>query len=85
MAIDLGPAKIATGKATIDNSSGTADLTQDAEILLGELKEVHTVVGLYVVGTATINSVAVSGNKVTVNATVPAGKTAEIHVAALGY
>ncbi len=84
MVIDPEIVKLATGSVTVDNSSGTSDLTQDNDIVIGELNKILTVLSVYVVGTATINSVSISGNKVTVNATVPAGKTATINVTVAG-
>ena len=85
MMIDPATVKIATGSASVDNSGGTSNLTQDVSIVLGELKQVLAVLAVYHTGAATVNSVTISGNTVTVNVTVPAGAAATIHVTAAGY
>jgi hypothetical protein len=77
--------KLATGSKTVDNSGGASDLTTDVEIVIGELNSVLAVIGLFIAGSATVNSVSINGNKVTVNITVPAGQTATVNVTAAGH
>lgn len=82
---NLDGIKIATGEVSIDNSAGATDLTQNSTINVGELNTIYEVLAVTVIGSATINSISISGNTVTINNTVPAGATATIKISVIGH